>query len=185
MVLAPEEFDTVTEYDDRYRYELVHGVVIVNPIPSEAESDPNEELGHLLRRYKESHARGSALDKTLSERYVRTPGSRRRADRVIWTGLGRLPDPANDAPAIAIEFVSKERRDRRRDYQEKRREYLAAGVIEYWVIDRFQRIMTVFRKGRPEQVVAEKEVYRTDLLPGFELPLARLLELADQWRKSR
>lgn len=45
--------------------------------------------------------------------------------------------------------------------------------------------MTVFRKGKAEQVVAEKEIYRTGLLPGFELPLARLLELADQWRKRR
>jgi len=30
-------------------------------------------------------------------------------------------------------------------------------------------------------VVGEAEVYRTDLLPGFELPLARLFVLADLW----
>jgi hypothetical protein len=37
--------------------------------------------------------------------------------------------------------------------------------------------------GPVEQVVQENEVYRTDLLPGFEVPLARLLALADEWRK--
>jgi hypothetical protein len=33
-------------------------------------------------------------------------------------------------------------------------------------------------------VVREKDVYRTPLLPGFELPLAQLLALADDWDES-
>jgi Uma2 family endonuclease len=182
MLMTPEEFDAVEEWDERYRYELIRGVVIANPFPSEEEVDPNEELGRLLRNYQESHPQGPALDTTLSERYVRTPDSRRRADRVVWAGLGRLPQPARDPPAIAIEFVSRAKRDRRRDYDEKRREYLDLGVREYWIIDRFRRVMTVFQKDGPERVVRENENYRTPLLPGFELPLARLLAIADQWR---
>ncbi len=181
MLLTPEEFDAVVDYDEAYTYELIRGVVIVNPIPSEAESDPNEELGHLLREYGESHP-GATLDKTLSERYVRTADSRRRADRVIWAGLGRLPDPRRDAPTIAVEFVSRRKRDKRRDYGEKRREYLAVGVGEYWIIDRFRRTMTVYRAGERETVVPENGTYRTDLLPGFELELARLFAVADEWR---
>jgi Uma2 family endonuclease len=57
-------------------------------------------------------------------------------------------------------------------------------VREYWVIDRFQRTLTVFRKqaGKvKKQVISEKQTYATDLLPGFELPLAKLLALADRW----
>ena len=54
--------------------------------------------------------------------------NRRRADRVIWTGLGRVPDPEKDIPSIVVEFVSKRRRDALRDYEAKRDEYLAAGV---------------------------------------------------------
>jgi len=38
-----------------------------------------------------------------------------------------------------IEHVSKGRRNRQRDYEAKRREYLDAGSPEYWVIDRFRR----------------------------------------------
>ena len=182
MLLTPEEFDLVTDYDDLHRYELIKGVVVVNPIPSEAQSDPNELLGHILLAYQESHAQGSFLDLTLPERYVRTHDSRRQADRLIWAGLGRRPDPDVDVPAIVVELVSRRRRDRRRDYEEKRREYLAIGVAEYWVIDRFQRIMTVFRRDAEPLVVGEGDVYRTALLPGFELPLARLLERADRWR---
>jgi len=186
MLMTPEEFDAATDFDELYSYELIHGVLIVSPPPGESERDPNDELGNLLRVYKSSHQAGSALDKTLPEQQVRLADSRRRADRVIWAGLGRVPNPQTDVPAIVVEFVSRRHRDRVRDYEEKRREYLAIGVLEYWVIDRFRRIMTVCR-GRPgpgepaERVIKENEVYRTPLLVGFELPLAQLLKVADDW----
>lgn len=184
LTMTPEEFDAIADYDEDYRYELIHGVLVVNPIPSQEERDPNEELGYVLRLYRDTHPRGSSLDATLWEEYVRTAGSRRRADRLIWAGLGRLPDPRRDIPTIVVEFVSAGRRSWRRDYLEKRDEFLALGVPEDWVIDRFRRTLTVFRRaagGFDEQVLHEGEVYAPDLLPGFELPLARLLVLADRW----
>ncbi|WP_165227504.1 Uma2 family endonuclease [Aquisphaera insulae] len=186
MLMTPEEFDRRTDFDDRYAYELIHGVLIVSPAPGESERDPNGELEYLFRNYKKNHPSGSVLTRTLSEQYIQLPDGRRRADRVAWIGLGRVPKPREDVPAIVIEIVSNRRRDRARDYEEKRREYLAAGVQEYWVIDRFRRVMTVFRKEPAEPaevVVEEKETYTTPLLPGFELPLATLLEAADDWKK--
>ena len=102
------------------------------------------------------------------------------ADRVIWTGLGRTPKYDADVPTIAIEFVSDSSRDRKRDYLEKREEYAEIGVREYWVIDRFQRTMTVFLATESEHIVHEHQTYTTDLLPGFELPLQQLLEIADR-----
>ncbi|OYW11029.1 MAG: hypothetical protein B7Z55_19930, partial [Planctomycetales bacterium 12-60-4] len=113
---------------------------------------------------------GNALDLTLFERYVYLPdGSRRKADRVIWAGLGRRPNPKTDVPAIVVEFVLASKRDQHRDYVTKRREYLALGVKEYWVIDRFRGEMSVFRPG--EQVLVKRgESYSPALLPGFILP---------------
>jgi Uma2 family endonuclease len=184
MVMTPEEFDAAADFDEHYSYELIHGVLIVSPPPGAAERDPNGELEFLLRSYQLNHPSGSLLDKTLSEQYIHLPGSRRRADRVVWIGLGRVPDLAKDVPAIAIEFVSKRQRDRVRDYEEKRRDYLSIGVQEYWIIDRFQRIMTIVRKTLSEPaelVIKENDLYTTPLLPGFELPLARLLKVADDW----
>jgi Uma2 family endonuclease len=185
--MTPEEFDAITRVDDRYRYELVQGVLVVTPPPGPAERDPNDELGYLLRDYKKHHPQGSALDKTLAEQEILPGGNRRRADRVIWAGLGRVPDPVADTPTIVIEFVSKGKRHWLRDYEEKRREYIALGVLEYWVIDRFRRTMTVYRhpsRGPAEQVVAGNAVYQTDLLPGFELPLAQVLAVADDWKRG-
>jgi len=187
VLMTPEEFDAVEEWDENYRYELINGVLVVSPIPLEQEADPNQLLGYLLLRYCEDHPQGSALDKTLPERYVRTQTSRRRADRVIWAGLGRRPDPKLDVPTIVAEFVSEGKRNYKRDYEEKRREYIEIGVIEYWVIDRFQRTMSVFSNQPgvpPTQVVAATETYQTPLLPGFELPLATLLAAADEWEET-
>jgi Uma2 family endonuclease len=181
-LMTPEEFDAVEDVVEGYRYELIHGILVVNPIPLEAQADPNEYLGGLLFLYKQQHAQGAALDLTLPERYVRTGDSRRLADRVIWTGLGRLPQPRRDLPTIAVEFVSAGKRNRRRDYEEKRKEYLEAGILEYWLFDRFARILTVFRKGRPQKkVITEAETYRTVLLPGSELPVGQIIAVASRW----
>jgi Uma2 family endonuclease len=186
MLMTPEEFDAVTEYDEQYVYELIHGVLIVSPIPGAEERGPNEALAHWLFLYRDQNPRGSALDATLPEHTLPFRDNRRRADRAIWCGLGRQPDEETDIPAIVAEFVSKRKRDRVRDYEEKRREYRELGVQEYWVIDRFDRTMTVFKNipGEPAEVVVKaEETYRTSLLPGFELPLARLLKVADDWAK--
>jgi hypothetical protein len=48
--------------------------------------------------------------------------------------------------------------------------------------------MSIFRRdagasGTETTVtITESQTYRTDLLPGFELPVARLLAIADRWR---
>jgi Uma2 family endonuclease len=65
---------------------------------------------------------------------------------------------------------------------------MEAGISEYWVIDRFRRLMIVYRgpANRPtEIVVREDEVYTTPLLPGFALAVAKLLGVADMLRKAK
>lgn len=185
-LLTPTEFDRHENWNPDYKYELVHGVLIVNPPPDLGQRGPNEELGHWLWDFARQHP--GVIDHSIGEQYVSYYDNRRIADRVIWTGLGRLPDPYEDVPSIAIEFVSRSKRDRVRDYETKRDEYLAAGIKEYWVIDRFQRTLTVFKTGPngvEQLVVPAAEVYRSTLLPGFELPLAKLLAIADLWDKPR
>ena len=141
-LMTTDEFDAAGDCDERWNYELIHGVLVVVPPPSEGERGPNEELGYLLRRYQRQHPQGKALDWTLPQSFIKT-ANRRRADRVIWTGLGRTPSVRRDLPTIAVEFVSEGKRNRQRDYVEKRDEYVTAGIEEYWIIDRFSRTMTV------------------------------------------
>lgn len=180
MMMTPEEFDTIQEWDELYRYELVRGVLIVSPLPGPAVSFPNDELSYRLQTYRNKDSQGSALNDTCYNVYLKTPDSRRRLDRAVWCGLNRAADLRYDVPTIAIEFVADSARDRRRDYIEKRAEYAEIGVKEYWVIDRFRRTLTVFTGTDGETVHEETAVVTTPLLPGFELDLKRLLAIADR-----
>ncbi len=185
MLLTPQEFDRAL-FKEGWRYELINEVLVVSPSPLRNERDPNGELDFLLRLYQHQHPQGAALDLTLSEETIEATKNRRRADRVIWAGLGRLPGP-HEPPTIIVEFVSKGRINLERDYVAKRMEYREIGVKEYWVIDRFSKTMTVYvfaDDGDQVIVVSVDQIYATPRLPGFEVPLRRLLELADRWAKK-
>ena len=106
MLMTPEEFDAVDDWEESFRYELVHGVLVVTPPAAIGERKPNDELGHWLLTYRDMHPQGSSLDDTASEHTIATRTGRRRADRVVWAGLGRVPAYDHDPPSIAIEFVA-------------------------------------------------------------------------------
>ena len=102
---------------------------------------------------------------------------------VIWTGSGRVArTPLWNIPMIAIEFVV--RRDWLRDYVEELPRVPEGGGRRALYCYCFHRNMTVLRHGSDgtsEFIVREHETYKTLLLPGFELPLAQLLAVADRW----
>lgn len=185
LMMSPDEFDAVADYDDSVNYELIKGVLVVTPMASNSELAPNQLLGFWLLTYGQNHPEGKCLVDTMFEQYLRTRGNRRRADRVVWVAsAGIRPNPKTAIPTIVVEFVSGGKAAWRRDYVEKRDEYLEAGVLEYWVIDRFRRTLTVFsrRAGEvTERTVNERDSYCSPLLPGFELRLAELLVAADRW----
>ncbi len=185
-LMTPEEFDAITDWDPEFTYELINGVLIVTPSPSAAERAPSELLVQWLRNYRDNHPKGSTLNLTLPEHTLATGDNRRRADRVIWCGLDQAPDIMHDVPAIVIESVSADRRDRQRDYETKRFEYSQIGVREYWIMDRFQRRVTICRfgeQGETETVLSESDMLTTPLLPGFELPLRLWFAEADQFTR--
>src|SRR5947209_6939930 len=88
-LMTPEEFDVTRHWEEGYVYELINEVLVVTPPPGIEERGPNDFLGFLLRDYQLRHALGKALDYTVTEHTIRTGKNRRRADRVIWAGLGR------------------------------------------------------------------------------------------------
>jgi Uma2 family endonuclease len=186
MLLTRKEFDRARG-EKGWRYELINGVLIVSPTPSRQERAPNEQLGYWLRQYKEGHPQGSSLDETLPEEEIPSRKNRRRVDRAIWAGLGRLPEEG-EIPTIVVEFVSQGKINQDRDYIAKKAEYREAGVKSYWVVDRFRRCLTVYTFGGEkdeERIIPEGQKYAPTLLPGFELDVARLLYFADLWARKR
>ncbi len=82
-------------------------------------------------------------------------------------------------PELVVEVVSRGSEDR--DYVEKRDEYLAFGVKEYWIIDAQRKQMLVLRRFRgrwKEQTVSPGDVYQTALLPGLRFDLDAVMQAA-------
>lgn len=190
MLMSAEEFDDLREGEwvEGFRYELINGVLVVSPAARPAERGPNELLGIMLFLHKRDHPEGPRLDDTLPEHTVLDTPNRRRCDRAIWAGLGRVPSEERDVPTIVVEFVSSGKRGWIRDYEEKRREYGAAGAKEYWIFDRFARRLTAVRYGEGEPVeivVPDGGRYETPILPGFVLRVADIFARADAWPDRR
>ena len=79
------------------------------------------------------------------------------------------------SPALVAEVVS--RVSVNRDYQSKREEYHAFGLLEYWIVDPLKRQVTVLsRRGDVwhEAVFREGQVIVSLVLPGFATTVAEL-----------
>lgn len=86
-------------------------------------------------------------------------------------------------PEIVVEVVSPSSAER--DHVEKREDYLAFGVLEYWIIDAARPHVVVLRRSRgawAERTIGARGSYRTRLLPGFVLsprPIFQAAHAAD------
>ena len=77
--------------------------------------------------------------------------------------------------ALAAEVVS--RGSIKRDYETKREEYLAYGLLEYWIVDPLKRQVTVLtRRGDTwnEAVFRDQQLIASLVLPGFATTVAEL-----------
>ena len=81
-----------------------------------------------------------------------------------------------------MEIVSEGREARDRDYVAKRQEYLAYGLLEYWIVDPFERKVTVLtRRGDlwHEQIFLGDQSAEGLVLPGFSIRLPDLWAAAE------
>jgi Uma2 family endonuclease len=173
------------QVQEGYLYELGRGVIVVSDVPGRR----HRRQYHVLRRSLGVYdGANPGLIQAIyggSECKILVPGfeSERHPDLAVYL----TPEPPDEAtvwsvwvPDIVIEIVSPG--SDLRDYEEKREEYHAFGVREYWIIDVYLRQVTVLRRwGRRwrESIVRPPAVYRTRLLPGFELDCAALFAAAD------
>ena len=180
--MSLKEFDHA-EVVPGYLYELSRGVITVSDVPrpshlAQVQDSREQFILYKLTNPGRIHSIGASGECKLlvwafeSERHPDIAVYKKRPPRVrdVWTKW--IPDGA-------IEIVS--RGSEKRDYEEKREEYLRFGVREYWIIDHARQQMLVLRRFRDrwtEKIVRPGERYRTRLLPGFEFDLARVFAAA-------
>jgi Uma2 family endonuclease len=174
--------DFVLFPDDGKRHELIDGEHYVTPSPNTRHQQISGNLYLLVRAWLEEHPLGQVFyapyDVVFSQFDVVEPDlvylSNERAAQVITV------QHARGVPELVIEIGSPS--TRKRDETIKRRLYERAGVSEYWVVDPEIDVIRVYRRadasfGRPAELSRDAgDVLTTSLLPGLELPLARIFK---------
>jgi Uma2 family endonuclease len=175
--------DFVLFPDDGKLHELIDGAHYVTPSPNVRHQQIQGDLFALMWNYLEANPIGrvftSRLDVVLSRFDVVEPDiiylSHERAESVVTKAN------LQGAPELVIEIGSPS--TRQRDETIKRHLYEHSGVSEYWVIDPDIHVVRVYKRigdggfARPIELSREAgDVLTTTLLPGLELPLARILQ---------
>lgn len=165
-----------------FLYELANGVIQVTDIPGLFHHVVLRRLNRVVTAYDLAHAGTIHSVGGGAEAKIEMWG--RETERHPDLSIYLTPPPVDDdrpwdrwIPEIVAEVVS--RSSARRDYEEKRVDYLAAGVHEYWILDPGKR-SGVFLVRRADMWIEKRlgirNVWHTPLLPGFALDLAKLLE---------
>lgn len=131
--MSYEEF--LAQIDEDAHAEWVAGEVIVFMPPSPRHQIVSDFLTILFATYANLFGLGQVISAPVEMRAL--PGGSAREPDILFVAqahLDRITAQRVDGPAdLIVEVLSPE--SVRRDQVEKRREYAAAGVPEYWVID--------------------------------------------------
>jgi Uma2 family endonuclease len=171
--------DFVLFPDDGMRHELIDGEHYVTPSPNIRHQQISINLTLLIGSWLETHPRGrlfyAPLDVVFSNFDVVEPD-------ILFVSNERsqvLTKPnVQGAPDLVIEIGSPS--TRQRDETIKRRLYERSEVLEYWIVDPDIEVVRVYRRSgdsfaRPTELSRDAgDALTTSLLPGLELPLARI-----------
>jgi len=169
--------------DDGMRHELIDGEHYVTPSPNTKHQTVSMTLAVLIGGWLERNPIGriyhAPFDVVFSRFDVVEPDllylSNDRAADVL------TPQHVRGAPDLVIEIGSPG--TRARDETKKRALYERTGVTEYWFVDPEIDVVRIYRRSgerftRPVELSREtNDVLTTSLLPGLELPLARLFRV--------
>jgi Uma2 family endonuclease len=175
-VMSLDEF-LEADVEPGYRYELARGVVEVTNVPNEPHGLVEWIILGAIVRYGDAHpglifrAGGGA-----SVRFW-LPGmvSGRNPDVAVVLRNSPKDHRGRRIASLAMEIVSEG--SEVRDYETKRQEYLAYGLLEYWIVDPLARRVTVLtRRGDvwAERIFNDDQLAEGLVLPGFQVHVADL-----------
>ena len=168
--------------DDGKRHELIDGEHYVTPSPNLPHQRIIGRLYLMIATHLEAHPDGevflSPLDVVFTQFDVVEPDllfvtEAKRSEILTKQNVRGVPD-------LVVEVGSPS--TRKRDETLKRRLYQSQGVSEYWVVDPELETVRVYTRAgdgyeRPVELRREAgDVLATPLLPGLEMPLARIFK---------
>lgn len=162
------------------RYEIIDGELFVTRAPHLDHQDSAGLLYAALLNW--------SLERGLGKPFF-TPGVIFSAEDavipdLIWISHNRKSKIIDDAghltaaPELVVEVLSNTEKDKKRDRETKLKLYSAQGVIEYWIVDREEKAIAIYRReeGVLKQALTlfQSDHLTSPLLPGFSWAIANL-----------
>ena len=168
--------------DNGNRYEIIDGELFVTRAPHWDHQDIAGAIYAQLRLWSQQSdlgRAGFAPGVIFSESDSVIPD-------VVWASNERLAqflDPSGHLtgpPELVVEVLSNTEKDKKRDRETKLKLYSVHGISEYWIADREQQLIEVYRR---ENGILKKvlTLFTTDqltspLLPGFSCEVKAFFE---------
>lgn len=136
--------DLKSSPDDRHRYEIFQGDLIMTPSPSAIHQIAVGNLYRLLSNFAETQGFGKVLlaplDVYFDEETVVVPD-------LLFIAKSRLAilddEKVNGVPDVIIEVISPSTEKHDRGFKFKR--YAAEGVKEYWIVEPAKKVLEIYR----------------------------------------
>jgi Uma2 family endonuclease len=172
------------EEEHGYLYELARGVLEVSEVPGDLHWQIVDNLHEAFSIFRRDHpglihriGHGSDVRYIIPELET----DRHPDIALLFRGETRRDLKGRVVSVLGVEVVSPGKQSRDRDYVDKRADYLAFGLLEYWIVDFELRQVTVLVRRDvdgiavwDERIFSGEETILSDLLPGFA---ARVTEL--------
>lgn len=169
--------------DNGNRYEIIDGELFVTRAPHFDHQDISGAIYAALRAWSQQ----SRLGKAVTAPGVIFSESDAVIPDVIWVSQQRLATVLDEsghltaAPELAVEVLSSSPQDKKRDRETKLKLYSAYGVLEYWIVDREQKMIEVYRReeGQLQRALSlyVNDVLTSPLLPQFACPAQSIFDL--------
>ncbi len=176
ITMFPRQGEWTEEQYLRYEFdglvEFLDGVLEFLPMPKFSHQDL---VAYLFERLNTFIGPRSPREVYFAPVWVRTVGKSIREPDVAYIRPSRIPDrkKPSDGADLVMEVVSGSAKDRNRDYKEKREEYAAAGIPEYWIVDPETKTVTVLKLVDSKYTVHGEyksgSIAISAVLPGFEV----------------
>jgi len=168
--------------DDGNRYELIEGELYVSSAPGLTHQIVSDNIVHLMRTYLDQNPIGiavSTIGLILSNYNGVIPDivffSHEESDRIVSN------ERLYAAPSLVIEILSAGAANLRRDRVAKHKLYQKYAVQEYWIVDRDERAVEIYRLKNEALELAAKargdDEITTPILPGFACSAQQIFSL--------
>ena len=167
-IVSESEYLDLTDHT-RSLVEYSDGRIEVLPMPTLEHQEIVLFLVNMLRAFIAPRKLGRAI---MSPYRVRIAKGKFREPDVVFVGaenISLMKDRFGEIADLVMEVVSDD--DRKRDLVDKRIDYAAAGIPEYWIVDPRTKTITVLRLNDGQYVTHCEAVktgeVRSALLEGF------------------